>query len=146
MNERIKNNDNKILIYKTETGQYAVDVLLNGDTVWLTQKQMAELFQATKQNISLHISNIFTDEELTQNSTVKEFLTVQNEGKREVRRNVAYYNLDVIIAIGYRINAKRGTQFRIWATRTLKEHLLNGYTLNQKRLAETGVKELEVAL
>ena len=146
MSEKILSNENQVLIYKTESGQYAVDVLLDSETVWLTQKQMAELFQATKQNISLHINNIFADEELTQDSTVKEFLTVQDEGKRKVQRNVAYYSLDVIIAVGYRINAKRGTQFRIWATRTLKEHLLKGYTLNQKRLAETGVKELEVAL
>jgi hypothetical protein len=146
MNEKIPNNKNQILIYKTETGQYAVEVLLEEDTVWLTQKQMAELFKATKQNISLHINNIFAEGELLPNSTVKEFLTVQNEGKREVQRKVSYYSLDVIIAVGYRVNAKRGTQFRIWATRTLKEHLLKGYTINQKRLAETGVKELENAL
>jgi hypothetical protein len=146
MNKKIQNNENQIVIYKTKSGQYAVEVMLDGDTVWLTQKQMAELFQATKQNISLHINNIFADGELTQDSTVKEFLTVQHEGKRQVQRNVSYYSLDVIIAVGYRVNAKRGTQFRIWATRTLKEHLLKGYTLNHKRLAETGARELENAL
>lgn len=140
------NTDGQILLYQAADGQFKVDVRLQGDTVWLTQKQMVELFQTTKQNISLHINNIFTDGELAQNSTVKEFLTVQNEGNRQVQRNVTYYNLDVIIAVGYRVNAKRGTQFRMWATRTLKEHLLNGYTINQKRLIETGLTALENAL
>ena len=140
------NTDGQILLYQAADGQFKVDVRLQGDTVWLTQKQMVELFQTTKQNISLHINNIFTDGELAQNSTVKEFLTVQNEGNRQVQRNVTYYNLDVIIAVGYRVNAKRGTQFRMWATRTLKGHLLNGYTINQKRLIETGLTALENAL
>ena len=143
MNEKIQHNENQILIYKTETGQYAVDVLLDGDTVWLTQNAMAELFETTKQNVGMHIRNIFTEGELKANSVVKDFFTTASDGKSYLTK---HYNLDVIISVGYRVKSLRGTQFRIWATRTLKEHLLQGYSLNQKRLAETGVKELENAL
>ncbi|KPJ67657.1 MAG: hypothetical protein AMJ43_03165 [Coxiella sp. DG_40] len=139
-------NKGQIVIYQTIDGLFEVDVTLTDETVWLTQKQMADLFQTTRQNISLHINNIFDADELSKESTIKEFLIVQNEGGRDVKREQVLYNLDMIIAVGYRINAKRGTQFRIWATRTLKEHLLKGYTINQKRLAETGAKELENAL
>ena len=105
---------------------------LEDETVWLAQSQMAELFKATKQNISLHINNIYKEGELEFNSTVKENLTVQIEGKRSVKRKVLFYNLDVIISVGYRVKSQRGTQFRIWANSILKEYLLRGHVLSQR--------------
>ncbi len=129
-------NKGEIVIYQTIDGQTAIDTRLEQDTVWLTQKQMVELFQTTKQNISLHIKNCFAEGELSPDSTVKEYLTVQQEGKRRIERQVEHYNLDVIISVGYRVKSLRGTQFRIWANRILKEHLVQGYTINQKRLKE----------
>lgn len=113
--------ENNIIIYQTTDGKTKIDVKIDNDTVWLTQNQMVELFQTTKPNISMHIKNIFKEGELDENSTVKDFLMVQNEGGRQVSRNVAHYNLDVIISVGYRVKSLRGTQFRIWATQTLKE-------------------------
>ena len=143
MNKKISNNENQILIYKTETGQYSVKVLLDGDTVWLTQKQMAELFDKGRTTITEHIQNIFKESELDEKTVCRDFRHTAADGKKY---EVKYYNLDVIISVGYRVKSLRGTQFRIWATRTLKEHLLKGYTINQQRLSETGVKELENAL
>lgn len=105
--------ENKIVIYQTEDGQTQIDVRLENETVWLTQAQMVELFQTTKQNVSLHVSNVFKEGELEQEATVKEYLTVQKEGQRSVSRKVKYYNLDVIISVGYRVKSKRGTDFRI---------------------------------
>ena len=122
--------ENKIIIYQSEDGQTQIDVRLENDTVWLTQAQMVELFQTTKQNVSLHVGNVFKEGELEQKSTVKEFLTVQTEGKRAVSRTVKYYNLDVIISVGYRVKSKRGTAFRIWARKILKDYLIKGYALN----------------
>ena len=116
--------DSEILLYQTEDGQTKIDVRLEDETVWLSQVQMAELFQTTKQNISLHINNIFDEGELQEISTVKDYLTVQTEGKREVQRNLKIYNLDVIISVGYRVKSHRGTQFRIWATTQLREYLI----------------------
>ena len=124
--------ENKIIIYQTEDGQTQIDVRLENDTVWLTQAQMVELFQTTKQNVSLHVSNVFKEGELDQESTVKEYLTVQQEGKRAVSRQVKYYNLDVIISVGYRVKSKRGTAFRIWARRVLKDYLIKGYAVNER--------------
>ncbi len=126
----------QIVIYQTDDGQTKFEVQLEDETVWLTQKMMAELFQTTKQNISLHIKNCFKEGELDQKRTVKEYLTVQTEGKRQIERQVELYNLDVIISVGYRVKSLRGTQFRIWANRILKEHLVNGFTVNKKRLLE----------
>ena len=114
--------ENKIVIYQSEDGQTQIDVRLENETVWLTQAQMVELFQTTKQNVSLHVNNVFKEGELEQQSTVKEYLTVQQEGQRTVSRQVKYYNLDVIISVGYRVKSKRGTAFRIWANRILKEY------------------------
>lgn len=142
MNET-QNNKSKVLIYKTETGQYIVEVLLDSDTVWLTQKQMAELFDVERSVITKHIRNILKQGELESNSVCANLAHTAKDGKTY---QTTFYNLDMIIAVGYRVNAKRGTQFRIWATGTIKEHLLKGYTLNQKRITETGVKELENAL
>ena len=117
----ITQNTGDLLFYQTDDGQVRVEVRFEGDTVWLSQAQMAELFQTTKQNISLHINNIFEENELQPETTVKEYLTVQTEGKREVKRSIEHYNLDVIISVGYRVKSHRGTQFRIWATKTLKD-------------------------
>jgi len=107
-------------------------VKIEEDTVWLTQLQMAALFNQTKQNISLHINNCFREKELDKNSTVKDSLTVQKEGNRNVKRKTEYYNLDVIISVGYRVKSQRGTQFRIWANKILKDYLLKGYSINNR--------------
>lgn len=131
----------EVIVYKTEDGQSQVDVLLKNDTVWLTQSQLTELFKQTKQNISLHINNIFKEGELHKNSVVKEFLTTASDGKKY---KTYLYNLDVIISVGYRIKSKRGTQFRMWATQTLKDHLVKGYTINEKRLQEQREKFKEL--
>ena len=130
--------ENEIIIYQTQDGQTKIDVRIENETVWLTQNQMAELFQTTKQNISLHIKNIFEEGELTEDSTVKDYLTVQNEGSRKVSRNVMHYNLDVIISVGYRVKSLRGTQFRIWATQVLKEYMKKGFALNDDLLKQAG--------
>lgn len=122
----------EIIIYQSEDKSTMLDVRIEEETVWLTQSQMVELFQATKQNISLHINNIFKEGELMPDSTVKEYLTVQTEGKRQVKRNIKIYNLDVIISVGYRVKSKRGTQFRIWANKIIKDYLLRGYILHQR--------------
>jgi hypothetical protein len=123
----------EIIIYKESVSpDFQIEVRVEDETVWLSQLQMAELFEATKQNISLHVNNVFKDGELEPGSTVKEYLTVQFEGKREVKRKVLYYNLDVIISVGYRVKSKRGIQFRIWANKVLKEYLLRGYALNNR--------------
>ena len=125
-------DENKIIIYQTEDGQTQIDVRLENDTVWLTQAQMVDLFQTTKQNVSLHVGNVFRGGELEEEGTVKEYLTVQKEGKRKVTRKVNYYNLDVIISVGYRVKSKRGTAFRIWARQVLKDYLVKGYAVNER--------------
>ena len=125
--------ENNIIIYQTEDGQARIDVRLEHDTVWLTQAQMVELFQTTKQNVSLHVGNVFKEGELEQEATVKEYLTVQKEGKREVTRQVKYYNLDVIISVGYRVKSQRGVQFRQWATKRIHEYIVKGFTLDDER-------------
>ena len=123
----------EIILYKdSHISDFQIEVRVEDETVWLTQMQMAELFEATKQNISLHINNVFKDGELNKISTVKEYLTVQTEGDRKVKRKVLYYNLDVIISVGYRVKSLRGTQFRIWANRILKEYLLKGHVVNHR--------------
>lgn len=132
------NQKSNIIIYKSEDGLTNIDVRFEDETVWLTQQQMADLYGTTKQNISLHIKNIYEEQELSENSTVKEYLTVQNEGNRQVTRKVKYYNLDMIISLGYRIKSIIATQFRKWATDLLKEYLKKGYVLDDKRLKELG--------
>ena len=124
-------NDN-VVVYRTEDNTLQLDVQLADETVWLSQQQMVALFDSTKQNISLHINNIYKEGELQKSATVKEYLTVQNEGGRQVTRKVQYYNLDVIISVGYRVKSKRGTQFRQWANKVLKEYLLHGCAVNQQ--------------
>lgn len=135
----------RIQIYQTETGELQVRLDMQQDTVWLTQAQMVELFASSKANISEHIKHIFSARELDQLATVRKFRTVQNEGVRQVARDREHYNLDVIIAVGYRVNTQRGTDFRQWATRTLREHLTQGFTVNQQRLRQNA-KDFEAAL
>ena len=123
----------EIVIYKAiDNADFQIEVRVENETVWLTQAQMVELFSSTKQNISLHINNIFKERELQPEATVKEYLTVQMEGKRLVKRKIVTYNLDVIISVGYRVKSQRGTQFRIWANNILKDYLLRGYAINQR--------------
>jgi hypothetical protein len=128
----------EILLYQTEDGKTRIDVRHQDETVWLTQMQMAELFQKDKRTISEHISNIYQEGELSQKATVRNFRTVQNEGNRQIKRDLAYYNLDMIISVGYRVKSHRGTQFRIWATQQLKEYLIKGFVLNDERLKNPG--------
>ena len=126
------NNTGEIILYQPDNTSIQIEVRIDEDTVWLTQSQMADLFSSTKQNISLHIDNIFKEGELAAKSTVKEYLTVQKEGLRRVKRSITIYNLDVIISVGYRVKSKRGTQFRIWATGILRDFLLKGFAVNQR--------------
>ena len=121
----------EIVLYQPDA-TVQLEVRLQDETVWLSQQQMVALFESTKQNISLHINNIYKEEELQRSATVKEYLTVQNEGGRQISRRVQYYNLDVIISVGYRVKSKRGTQFRQWALKVLKDYLLKGYAVNQR--------------
>lgn len=124
-------NRGEIILYQPDN-EVKLEVRIENETVWLTQTQMAELFSSTKQNISLHINNIFKEVELVQESTVKYYLTVQIEGNRTVNRRIAWYNLDVIISVGYRVKSIRGTQFRQWANKVLKDYLLRGYSVNRR--------------
>ena len=127
---------NNIVIYQLEDGKTTIDVKLEDETVWLSQQQMADLYDTTKQNISLHIKNIFDEEELIENSTVKEFLTVQKEGNLNVERKDKYYNLDMIISLGCRIKSKVATNFRKWATERLKEYMIKGFTMDDERIKD----------
>ena len=126
---------NQIEIYQANDGSAQISVQFEQDTVWLTQAQMAELFDKDVRTINEHLKNIYSSEELVADATIRKFRIVRKEGKRQVNRNLDHYSLDAIISVGYRVNSKRGTQFRIWATQTLKDHLVNGYTINEKRLA-----------
>jgi len=130
--------NSEIIIYQTEDGRTRIEVRMENETVWLSQAQMAELFQTTKQNVSLHINNAFAEGELTPEATVKEYLTVQNEGNRRVSRSVLHYNLDVIISVGYRVKSLRGTQFRRWTTGVLREYLVKGFAMNDELLKKAG--------
>jgi len=127
-------NKTDILIYQLEDGKTKIDVRLENETVWMTQKAIAELYQTTPQNITLHIKNIYEEGELEENSTCKNYLQVQTEGNRRVQRNSRHYNLEMIIAVGYRVRSNRGTQFRRWATERLNEYLVKGFTMDDERL------------
>ena len=131
-------NTGQIILYQSQGGEAKIEVRLANETVWLTADQMAELFQRNKSTISRHIKNIFESGELEQNRTVAFFATVQNEGQRKVERNIAYYNLDMIISVGYRVNSHRGVQFRQWATQVLKEYMIKGFVLNDELLKNAG--------
>jgi hypothetical protein len=130
--------DSDLILYQTEDGRTRIQCRFENETVWLTQQHMAELFQTTKQNVSLHAKNIFGDGELSPEATVKESLTVQIEGKREVQRTIQLYNLDLILAIGYRVRSPRGVQFRQWASTHLKEYLVKGFVMDDERLKNPG--------
>lgn len=133
-----KDQKGEILIYQTEEGNTNIQVRLENENVWLTQKMMAELFQTTPQNITLHVKNIFNEGELKEDATCKDFLQVQTEGAREVERNQKFYNLDAVISVGYRIKSHIATKFRIWATERLKEYIVKGFTMDDERLKRTG--------
>ena len=128
--------ENQVEIYQAKDGQTQIEVKFDQDTVWLTNAQLVRLFNSSKANISEHIKHIFQSDELHEKSTVRKFRTVQKEGVRLVERDRVHYNLDVIIAVGYRVNSKQGTQFRQWATQRLKDYLVQGYAINEKRLAQ----------
>lgn len=138
MDYRDEMGKSNIIIYTTEDGLSKIETTFDGDTVWLSIDQMAELFQRDKSTISRHIKNIYSEEELVQEATVAYFATVQNEGNRQVERSICYYNLDVITSVGYRVKSKRGTQFRIWATGILKEYMRKGFALDDERLKNLG--------
>lgn len=120
-----------IKIFKTENGNTSIEVKLEKETVWLSQKQMAELFEKDCDTIGLHLKNIYNSDELDEFSTTEKYSVIRQEGKRKVKRQINYYNLDAIISIGYRVNSKRGVIFRKWATQLLKEYLIKGFTINQ---------------
>lgn len=133
----------EIVIYKTKDGKTSLDVKLEKETVWLSQKQMAELFNKDVRTVNEHIKNVFKEGELEENSVIRKFRITASDRKQY---DTNFYNLDVIISVGYRVNSKQGTQFRIWATQVLKDHIIKGYTINSRRLPEANLKELEQAL
>lgn len=130
--------DNSILLYTTPDGQHKLEVNFQGDTLWLSLDQIADLFQRNKSTISRHIKNIFDEGELNPEATVANFATVQSEGARKVERNIDYFNLDMIISVGYRVNSLRGTHFRIWATQVLREYMVKGFAMDDERLKRGG--------
>ena len=134
-----------IEIYQGDDGQTDVRVRFEQETAWLTQRQMGELFDTTPENVLMHLKNIYKDQELGEEATTKKFLVVQQEGKRQVERNLQHYNLDAIISVGYRVNSKQGVQFRIWATRRLTDYLVKGYAINQQRF-DSNAQELQQAI
>ncbi len=135
-----KEQNNKVILYNTEDGKTEIEVSVENETVWLSQAQMAELFQKTVPTINEHIKNVFTEGELIEISTIRNFRIVQKEGNRAISRDIEHYNLDVIISVGYRVKSLRGTQFRIWATQKLREYIVKGFVMDDERLAEGGVK------
>lgn len=140
MENQLEKN-NQIIIYNAEDGQTKVEVQIKDETVWLTQKQMSELFDCTIENIIFHLKNVFESAELSEKATTKESLVVRNEGGRKVSRPIKIYNLDAIISVGYCINSIRGTQFRIWATQKLRDYIIKGFAMDDERLAEGRVRK-----
>ena len=134
----MQKQENNIIIYQDEDGVTKVSVKFSDEDIWLTQNQIAEIYKTTQQNISLHIKNIYKDNELEKNSTNKEFLLVQNEGNRQVKRNIDHYNLDMIIALGYRVQSQVATRFRVWATQRLHEYMQKGFAMDDERLKQGG--------
>ena len=137
-------NDNAVILYQSPDGTASLEVRLDHETVWLTQKQMAELFGKNSDTIGLHIRNIYKEGELTEEGTAEDSSVVQIEGQRHIRRPIRFYNLDVIISVGYRIKSQEGTRFRQWATRVMRDHIVKGYTVNEQRLKEESTKLLEM--
>lgn len=140
--------NSSVILYQAEDGSLKTEVPMQGDTVWLNQKQMAELFNKDVRTVNEHIQNIYKENELSPESTIRDFRIVRQEGNRKVTREIEHYSLDVIISVGYRVKSKQGTQFRIWATKILKEYLVQGYALDQERLKKQKqqIKELEKTL
>jgi len=131
---KLKENKSELIIFRTKDGEPGIQVRFEEDTVWLTQKLIGELFEKDSDTIGLHLKNIYAEGELDERATTEDYSVVQKEGKRQVSRRVKHYNLDAIISVGYRVNSKRGTQFRIWATKLLRDHLVKGHTINEKSL------------
>src|SRR3990172_8678539 len=146
MNQSGVNGGGEVVLYEAPDGEVQLDVRLERESVWLSLDQMTKLFRRDKSVISRHLRNIFVSKELDRKATVAKNATVQKEGGREVVREIEYFNLDAILSVGYRVNSKRGTQFRIWATRTLRDHLLRGYSLHERRLREKGLAEIQQAV
>jgi hypothetical protein len=142
MSEVTQNNEpsGEVVVYEAPDGGPRVEVVVGDETVWLTSRQMSELFQTTTRNVELHAENAYAEGELDEGTTAKESFVVRSEGDRQVRRRIRHYNLDMVISVGYRVKSRRGTQFRIWANGVLRDHLLRGYTLNEKRLLARGVE------
>ncbi|WP_288987982.1 virulence protein RhuM/Fic/DOC family protein [uncultured Pseudoalteromonas sp.] len=136
---------NQVEVFQNEDGSLQLAVQVQQESIWLSQSQLAELFKTSTDNISLHLKNIYQSGELDENATTEDYSVVRQEGKRQVKRKLKHYNLDAIISVGYRVNSTQATRFRQWATKTLKQHLLKGYTLNQERLAQNAT-ELDNAL
>ena len=136
MTEMTNPGKSDILIFQTEDGETKISVLLDGKTVWLTQAGIAELYQTSPQNITMHVKTIYSEQELEEISTCKDYLQVRTEGSRQIERNLKHYSLDMILAVGYRVHSHRGTQFRRWATRHLREYLVKGFVLDDERLKE----------
>ena len=136
----MKNKDfnNDIIIYEGDNGVPSIEVRLDGETVWLIQAQLVELYQSSKANISEHVKNIFAEGELSREATVRKFRTVQTEGGRDVARDIEHYNLDLIISLGYRVKSATATQFRMWATARLREYIVKGFTMDDERLKNLG--------
>ena len=130
--------NNSIIIYQPHADQPAIDVRLEGETVWLSQRQMSVLFDTSSDNVGLHLKNIYAERELLEEATTEDFSVVRQEGNRQVRRSVRHYNLDAIISVGYRVKSATATQFRIWATKRLREYLVQGYSINRQRLEQLG--------
>ncbi|MEI3499224.1 MAG: virulence RhuM family protein [Bacilli bacterium] len=127
-------NESNILLYETDEGKINVDVILKDETIWLTQKSMSELFECSTDNVGLHLKNIYNDQELDIDSTTEKFSVVRKEGNRNVKRKLDFYNLDAIIAVGYRVNSKKATKFRIWATKILKEYMIKGFVIDVEKM------------
>lgn len=141
-NHQIEQSRGQFLVYQAEDGSMKLEVRLEDETVWLTQQLMAELFQTTKQNISQHIQSVYDDGELLPEATVKKYLTVRKEGNRDVNRHLVYYNLDMIISVGYRVKSHVATRFRIWATERLTEYIIKGFTLDDERLKNPDLRDI----
>jgi hypothetical protein len=133
--------NNQIIIYNTANGQTKIEVRMKDETVWLTQKQMAELFDCSVDNVGLHLKNVYSEGELAENITTEDSSVVQKEGDRDVLRPVKLYNLDAIISVGYRVNSLRGTQFRVWATQKIRDYIIKGFAMDDERLAEGRVRK-----
>jgi len=146
MNDTSELDGGEVVLYDSPDGEVRLDVRLEHESIWLTQRQMADLFDTSTDNVGLHLKNVYGEGELAEEATTENSSVVRSEGRRRVRRTVRHYSLDAVISVGYRVNSARGTQFRIWATRTLREHLLRGYTLSETRLREKGFGEIEQAV